>query len=97
MINLFLALASGTHVVILGKVPSPKILGVAFKKVRPHDHIGQDVFFSVVKGEVITTLDGNETHTLTPGTLLRFPGEAMIGIEAIVDSEFYVYLINRRN
>lgn len=35
MINLFLALASGTHVVILGKVPSPKILGVAFKKVRP--------------------------------------------------------------
>ena len=67
------------------------------KKVRPHDHIGQDVFFSIVKGEVITTLDGNETHTLTPGTLLRFPGEAMIGIEAIVDSEFYVYLIIRRN
>ena len=55
------------------------------KKVRPHDHVGQDVFFSVVKGEVITTL------------LLRFPGEAMIGIEALVDSEFYVYLINRRN
>ena len=42
-------------------------------------------------------LHDHETHTLTPGTLLRFPGEAMIGIEAIVDSEFYVYLINRRN
>ena len=35
MINLFLALVSGTHVVILGKVPSPKILGAAFRKVRP--------------------------------------------------------------
>jgi len=35
MINLFLAMASGTHVVVLGKIPSPKILGVAFKKVRP--------------------------------------------------------------
>ena len=35
MINLFLAMASGTHVVILGKVPSPKILGAAFRKVRP--------------------------------------------------------------
>ena len=35
MINLFLAMVTGTHVVILGKVPSPKILGVAFKKVRP--------------------------------------------------------------
>lgn len=35
MINLFLAMASGTHVVVLGKVPSPKILGIAFKKVRP--------------------------------------------------------------
>ena len=50
-----------------------------------------------MKGEVITTLDSNETHKLTPGTLLQFPGEAMIGIEALVDSEFYVYLINRRN
>ena len=29
MINLFLALVSGTHVVVLGKVPSPKILGAA--------------------------------------------------------------------
>ena len=35
MINLFLALVSGTHVVVLGKVPSPKILGAAFRKVRP--------------------------------------------------------------
>ena len=35
MINLFLAMASGTHVVVLGKVPSPKILGAAFRKVRP--------------------------------------------------------------
>lgn len=35
MINVLLAIASGTHVVVLGKVPSPKILGVAFKKVRP--------------------------------------------------------------
>ena len=37
------------------------------KKVRPHDHIGQEIFFCVVKGEVITTLDGIETHKLTPG------------------------------
>lgn len=35
MINLFLALVSGTHVVVLGKVPSPKILGKAFRDVRP--------------------------------------------------------------
>ena len=67
------------------------------KKVRPHDHNRARRLLLRSKGEVITTLDGNETHTLTPGTLLRFPGEAMIGIEAIVDSEFYVYLINRRN
>ena len=35
MINLCLAMASGTRVVVLGKVPSPKILGAAFRKVRP--------------------------------------------------------------
>ena len=47
-----------------------------------------------VKGQVKATLNNSEEHTLSPGTLLHFGGEAFIGIEALVDSEFFVYLIN---
>ena len=67
-----------------------------FPKARRshHDHQGQDIFFSVVKGQVKATLNNSEEHTLSPGTLLHFAGEAFIGIEALVDSEFFVYLIN---
>jgi len=64
------------------------------KKIAPHDHQGQDIYFSVVKGQVKATLNNSEEHTLSPGTLLHFGGEAFIGIEALVDSEFFVYLIN---
>ena len=64
------------------------------KKIAPHDHQGQDIFFSIVKGLVKATLNNSEEHTLSPGTLLHFGGEAFIGIEALVDSEFFVYLIN---
>ena len=52
------------------------------KKIAPHDHQGQDIFFSVVKGQVKATLNNSEEHTLSPGTLLHFGGEAFIGIEA---------------
>ena len=68
----------------------------AGKTIAPHDHVGQDVYFTPIRGEVQVTLDENETHRLTPGTVLRFPGEATVGVRAIADSEFFVYLIYRR-
>lgn len=64
------------------------------KKIAPHNHPNQDIFFCLIKGEVKTTLNSTEEHILQPGTLLHFDGEAFIGIEALVDSEFFVYLIN---
>lgn len=68
----------------------------AGETVKPHDHKGQEVFFTIVKGEVEVTLGGTERHTLTPGRVLHFPGETTIGVEARQESEFFVYLINRR-
>lgn len=35
------------------------------KKIAPHDHQGQDIFFSVVKGQVKATLNNSEEHTLS--------------------------------
>lgn len=64
------------------------------KKIPAHDHCGQDVFFTLIKGNVEVTLAEQEKHNLMPGTVLRFAGENKIGVEALEDSEFFVYLIN---
>lgn len=66
------------------------------KTVPAHDHPGQEVFFTPVRGEVIVTLGGEEAHRLTPGKVLHFAGESTVGVEAVLDSEFFVYLVNRR-
>lgn len=68
----------------------------AGESVKPHDHKGQDIYFTVVGGEVVVTLDGEERHSLKPGCVLNFAGESTVAVDAVVDSEFFVYLINRR-
>ena len=65
------------------------------KVIPAHDHLDHEIYFTIVRGEVKTILDGVEEHRLSPGTVLSFPGEATISIEALVDSEFFVYLIKR--
>lgn len=65
-------------------------------RIAPHDHWGQDIFFTVVRGHVEVSLNEEEVHQLTPGTVLNFPGEATVAVHALEDSEFFVYLINRR-
>lgn len=67
----------------------------AGETVAPHDHKGQEVFFTPIDGVVEITLDGSESHTLSAGTVLHFAGERHIGVRAVEDSEFFVYLINR--
>ncbi|MDY5858583.1 MAG: cupin domain-containing protein [Porphyromonas sp.] len=66
------------------------------ESVKPHDHKGQEVFFTLISGSVLVTLEESEQHQLTPGRVLHFAGEARIGVEAQEDSEFFVYLINRK-
>lgn len=65
------------------------------KSIPTHDHYDHDIYFTIVRGEVKTLIDGAEEHILTPGVVLSFPGEASISIEALVDSEFFVYLVKR--
>lgn len=66
------------------------------KTVPPHDHKGQDIYFTVVKGKMQVTLNSSETHELTPGSVLTFAGEADIAVRAMQDSEAFIYLINRQ-
>ena len=57
---------------------------------------GQEVFFTIVAGTVEVTLDDTEIHRISTGTVLHFPGEAHVGVNAIEESDFFVYLINRQ-
>ncbi|MDO4691541.1 MAG: cupin domain-containing protein [Porphyromonadaceae bacterium] len=63
--------------------------------VPAHDHVGQEVFFTVVKGVAEVTLNQTEKHKLCPGEVLHFAGESSVGIYAIEHVDFFVYLINR--
>lgn len=68
----------------------------AGQKIQPHDHPGQEIFFTVVDGEVEVYLNEEETHVLQPKKVLNFKGEARISATALKESDVFVYLINRR-
>lgn len=64
--------------------------------IPPHDHPKQEVFFTVVKGEVEVYLDEEETHLMAPGAVLNFKGERRISAKAKAETEIFVYLVERR-
>lgn len=66
------------------------------ESVPSHDHKGQEVFFTLVRGQVEITLASEEQHILEVGQVLHFPGETAIGVKALAESEFFAYLINRK-
>ena len=83
----------GKEINTLGKVVNNKELMLVHlqlksgEQVPSHDHKGQEVYFTIVKGTVEVTLDD---------TVLHFPGEAHVSVNAIEESDFFVYLINRQ-
>lgn len=92
----------GKEINTLGKVIDNKELMLVHlqlksgEQVPSHDHKGQEVYFTIVKGTVEVTLDDTEVHHISTGTVLHFPGEAHVSVNAIEESDFFVYLINRQ-
>ncbi|WP_302776444.1 cupin domain-containing protein [Porphyromonas uenonis] len=92
----------GKEINTLGKVIENKELMLVHlqlksgEQVPSHDHKGQEVYFTIVKGTVEVTLDDTEVHRISTGTVLHFPGEAHVSVNAIEESDFFVYLINRQ-
>lgn len=92
----------GKEINTLGKVIDNKELMLVHlqlksgEQVPSHDHKGQEVYFTIVKGTVEVTLDDTEVHRISTGTVLHFPGEAHVSVNAIEESVFFVYLINRQ-
>ena len=54
------------------------------------------VHLHLKSGEQIPSHDDTEIHRISTGTVLHFPGEAHVGVNAIEESDFFVYLINRQ-
>lgn len=92
----------GNEISDLGRVVDNKELMLVHlqlksgEQIPSHDHKGREVYFTMVKGTVEVTLDGTEVHRISAGTVLHFPGEAHVGVNAIEESDFFVYLINRQ-
>ena len=92
----------GKEINTLGKVIDNKELMLVHlqlksgEQVPSHDHKGQEVYFTIVKGTVEVTLDDTEVHRISTGTVLHFPAEAHVSVNAIEESDFFVYLINRQ-
>ena len=92
----------GKEINALGKVINNKELMLVHlqlksgEQVPSHDHKGQEVYFTIVKGTVEVTLDDTEVHRISTGIVLHFPGEAHVAVNAIEESDFFVYLINRQ-
>ena len=92
----------GKKICDLGKVVDNKELMLVHlqlkggEQIPSHDHKGREVYFTIVKGTVEVTLDNTEVHRISTGTVLHFPGEAHVGVNAIEESDFFVYLINRQ-
>ena len=92
----------GQEINTLGKVINNKELMLVHlhlksgEQIPSHDHKGQEVLFTIVAGTVEVVLDDTEIHRISTGTVLHFPGEAHVGVNAIEESDFFVYLINRQ-
>lgn len=66
----------------------------AGEKIPSHNHEGQNIFFTVVKGAFRVYLNGEEAHEMRPGMVLNFDGKNFISADALEDSEVFVYLVN---
>lgn len=84
----------GQEINTLGKVINNKELMLVHlhlksgEQIPSHDHKGQEVFFTIVAGTVEVALDDTEIHRISTGTVLHFPGEAHVGVNAIEESDF---------
>lgn len=67
----------------------------AGEKIPRHNHAGQDILFTVLKGKVAVQFNDQPFHTATPGDIIHFDGKNFISADIIEDAEIQVTLINQ--
>lgn len=66
---------------------------VAGKEISRHNHIGKEIIFIVVQGEIEILLDDTEKYILSPGKVLNFNGSHFIKGRAIKDTVIFITLV----
>lgn len=80
------ALPDATHAEVFEASPRVVCLRLdAGERVPPHTHPDRTVLFHLLDGELELTV-GDETTSLRPGTLVRFPGDREVSPHAVADS-----------
>lgn len=67
----------------------------AGEEIKPHNHTGKSIYFTVMKGCIDVFLDNSETHSLRDGDILMFDGDTMISAKAKEFCSINVFLINK--
>ncbi|KXB45799.1 hypothetical protein HMPREF3188_00888 [Tissierellia bacterium KA00581] len=65
------------------------------EKIQKHNHPTANILFTVVKGEILVSINEDEKHLLTSGSVLNFDGDNFISAIAKDDTEVLVTLINK--
>lgn len=65
--------------------------------IPSHNHPGEQVFFTVVKGELEVFLDEVQKFYAVPGSVLTFDGSHRLSATAIKESEIFVFLVKKED
>lgn len=69
--------------------------GVAGDIIPTHNHIEEEIVFSVLSGEVEVTLNGEEKYELKILDVLNFDGINNMEVRFVEDSEILITLIKK--
>lgn len=70
-----------------------RIIKPAGDKIKSHNHPGEEIFFTVLKGKVNVFLNEKEQHTVNAGETLEFNGKNFISADIVEDATIMVVLV----
>ena len=69
--------------------------GVAGDIIPTHNHVEEEIVFSVLSGEVEVTLNGEEVYELKAFDVLNFDGINNMEVKFVEDSEILITLVKK--
>lgn len=77
----------GPHYMVVKKILK------AGEKIPRHNHPGDDIIFTVLKGKAEVFFNDERFHTAVPGDIIRFEGGSYINADILEDAEIQIVLI----
>ena len=70
-----------------------RVIKPAGDKIKSHNHPGEEIFFTVLKGKVKVYLNEKEVHEVPAGETLQFNGKNYISADILEDATIMVVLV----